>query len=635
MIGRYQELHTRSLNDPEGFWGDTAEDITWIKRWDSVLDGSNPPFYRWFKGGVLNTCYNAVDRHVEAGRGEQNALIYDSPVTDTVQTITYRELRDQVARFAGVLRGLGVDKGDRVIVYMPIIPQAAVAMLACARLGAVHSVVFGGFAPQELATRINDAKPKLIVSASCGIEGSRIVKYKPMLDAAIEQATHKPDHCVVFQRPQEAAGLIEGRDVDWAVAMETAEPTEYVPVEATDPLYILYTSGTTGQPKGVTRDNGGHAVALKWTMSNMYDIKPGEVFWAASDVGWVVGHSYIVYAPLLHGATTILFEGKPVGTPDAGTFWRVIAQHKVSALFTAPTAFRAIKREDPNAEFMKKYDLSSLRALFLAGERSDPDTLHWAEDNLNVPVIDHWWQTETGWCIAGNPLGIELFPVKYGSATKALPGWDVRCVDVSNQEVKRGAIGAIVIKLPLPPGALLTLWNADERFVKSYLTDYPGYYQTGDAGFVDDDGYVYIMARTDDIINVAGHRLSTGAMEDVLSAHKDVAECAVIGVADTLKGQVPLGFLVLKNGVTRSHDEIVKDVVKMVRDEIGPVAAFKQAIVVDRLPKTRSGKILRGTMQKIADSEPYKMPATIDDPAILSEISDKLQTLGYAKRGML
>jgi propionyl-CoA synthetase len=635
MIGRYQELHTRSLNDPEGFWGETAEDITWIKRWDSVLDGSNPPFYRWFKGGVLNTCYNAVDRHVEAGRGEQNALIYDSPVTDTVQTITYRELRDQVARFAGVLRGLGVDKGDRVIVYMPIIPQAAVAMLACARLGAVHSVVFGGFAPQELATRINDAKPKLIVSASCGIEGSRIVKYKPMLDAAIEQATHKPDHCVVFQRPQEAAGLIEGRDVDWAVAMETAEPTEYVPVEATDPLYILYTSGTTGQPKGVTRDNGGHAVALKWTMANMYDIKPGEVFWAASDVGWVVGHSYIVYAPLLHGATTILFEGKPVGTPDAGTFWRVIAQHKVSALFTAPTAFRAIKREDPNAEFMKKYDLSSLRALFLAGERSDPDTLHWAEDNLNVPVIDHWWQTETGWCIAGNPLGIELFPVKYGSATKALPGWDVRCVDVSNQEVKRGAIGAIVIKLPLPPGALLTLWNADERFVKSYMTDYPGYYQTGDAGFVDDDGYVYIMARTDDIINVAGHRLSTGAMEDVLSAHKDVAECAVIGVADTLKGQVPLGFLVLKNGVTRSHDEIVKDVVKMVRDEIGPVAAFKQAIVVDRLPKTRSGKILRGTMQKIADSEPYKMPATIDDPAILSEISDKLQTLGYAKRGML
>jgi propionyl-CoA synthetase len=635
MIGRYQELHTRSLNDPEGFWGDTAEDITWIKRWDSVLDGSNPPFYRWFKGGVLNTCYNAVDRHVEAGRGEQNALIYDSPVTDTVQTITYRELRDQVARFAGVLRGLGVDKGDRVIVYMPIIPQAAVAMLACARLGAVHSVVFGGFAPHELATRINDAKPKLIVSASCGIEGSRIVKYKPMLDAAIEQATHKPDHCVVFQRPQEAAGLIEGRDIDWAVAMETAEPTEYVPVEATDPLYILYTSGTTGQPKGVTRDNGGHAVALKWTMANMYDIKPGEVFWAASDVGWVVGHSYIVYAPLLHGATTILFEGKPVGTPDAGTFWRVIAQHKVSALFTAPTAFRAIKREDPNAEFMKKYDLSSLRALFLAGERSDPDTLHWAEDNLNVPVIDHWWQTETGWCIAGNPLGIELFPVKYGSATKALPGWDVRCVDVSNQEVKRGDIGAIVIKLPLPPGALLTLWNADERFVKSYLTDYPGYYQTGDAGFVDDDGYVYIMARTDDIINVAGHRLSTGAMEDVLSAHKDVAECAVIGVADTLKGQVPLGFLVLKNGVTRSHDEIVKDVVKMVRDEIGPVAAFKQAIVVDRLPKTRSGKILRGTMQKIADSEPYKMPATIDDPAILSEISDKLQTLGYAKRGML
>jgi propionyl-CoA synthetase len=635
MTGRYQELYTRSLNDPEGFWGEAAEDITWIKRWDSVLDGSNPPFYRWFKGGVLNTCYNAVDRHVEAGRGEQNALIYNSPVTDTVQSITYSELRDQVARFAGVLRGLGVEKGDRVIVYMPMIPQAAIAMLACARLGAVHSVVFGGFAPHELATRINDAKPKAIVSASCGIEGSRVIKYKPMLDAAIEQSTHKPDHCVVFQRPQETASLIEPRDVDWASAAATAVPTECVPVEATDPLYILYTSGTTGQPKGVTRDNGGHAVALKWTMSNMYDIKPGEVFWAASDVGWVVGHSYIVYAPLLHGATTVLFEGKPVGTPDAGTFWRVIAQHKVSALFTAPTAFRAIKREDPNAEFMRKYDLSSLRALFLAGERSDPDTLHWAEDNLNVPVIDHWWQTETGWCISGNPLGIELFPVKYGSATKALPGWDVRCVDISNQEVKRGDIGAIVIKLPLPPGALTTLWNADERFLKSYMTDYPGYYQTGDAGFIDDNGYVYIMARTDDIINVAGHRLSTGAMEEVLSNHKDVAECAVIGVADQLKGQVPLGFLVLKNGVTRSHDDIVKDVVKMVRDEIGPVAAFKMAIVVDRLPKTRSGKILRGTMQKIADSEQYKMPATIDDPAILGEISDALQTIGYAKPGMI
>jgi propionyl-CoA synthetase len=619
MTGRYQELHSRSLTDPEGFWGEAAEDITWIKRWDSVLDGSNPPFYRWFKGGVLNTCYNAVDRHVEAGRGEQNALIYDSPVTGTVQAITYGELRDQVARFAGVLRGLGVEKGDRVIVYMPMIPQAAMAMLACARLGAVHSVVFGGFAPHELATRINNAKPKVIVSASCGIEGRRVIKYKPMLDAAIEQSVHKPDHCVVFQRPQETASLIEPRDLAWA----TAEPAECVPVEATDPLYILYTSGTTGQPKGIIRDNGGHAVALKWTMSNMYDIKPGEVFWAASDVGWVVGHSYIVYAPLLHGATTVLFEGKPVGTPDAGTFWRTIARHKVSALFTAPTAFRAIKGQDPHAEFMKKCDLSSLRALFLAGERSDPDTLHWAEANLKVPVIDHWWQTETGWCIAGNPLGIERLPVKYGSATKALPGWHVRCVDVSNQEVKRGDIGAIVIKLPLPPGALTTLWNADDRFVKSYMTDYPGYYQTGDAGFIDDDGYVYIMARTDDIINVAGHRLSTGAMEDVLSAHKDVAECAVIGVADQLKGQVPLGLLVLKNGVTRSPDDI------------GPVAAFKLAIVVDRLPKTRSGKILRGTMRKIADSEPYKMPATIDDPAVLSEISDALQTIGYAKPGMI
>ncbi|WP_158046533.1 propionyl-CoA synthetase [Skermanella pratensis] len=635
MTGRYAELHTRSITDPAGFWGDAARDIDWIKPWDSVLDSSNPPFYRWFNGGELNTCHNAVDRHVAAGRGEQAAIIYDSPVTDTVQTITYAELQDLTARFAGVLRGLGVAKGDRVILYMPMIPQAVVAMLGCARLGAIHSVVFGGFAPHELATRINDAKPKAIVTASCGIEGKKVLAYKPMLDAAIDQSDHKPDHVVVFQRPQATAELKAPRDVDWAEAAAVAEPAECVPVAATDPLYILYTSGTTGQPKGVVRDNGGHAVALKWTMSNMYDIKPGEVFWAASDVGWVVGHSYICYAPLLHGCTTVVFEGKPVGTPDAGTFWRVIQQHKVTALFTAPTAFRAIKREDPNAELIGKYDLSSLRTLFLAGERSDPDTLHWAEDNLKVPVIDHWWQTETGWCIAGNPMGIERFKIKYGSATKPLPGWDVRCLDVSNNEVKRGDIGAISVKLPLPPGTLMTLWNADQRFVKSYMTDYPGYYQTGDAGFIDDDGYVYIMARTDDIINVAGHRLSTGGMEEVLASHKDVAECAVIGVADELKGQVPLGFIVLKNGVDRPHADIVKEVVQLVRDEIGPVAAFKLAIVVDRLPKTRSGKILRGTMQKIADSESYKMPATIDDPLILSEIAEALQGIGYAKAGMV
>jgi Acyl-coenzyme A synthetases/AMP-(fatty) acid ligases len=627
----YNQMHARSLSDPEGFWGEAAEDITWIKRWDKVLDDSNAPFYRWFTGGVLNTCYNAVDRHVEAGRGAQAAIIYDSPVTQTVQTITYAELQDQVARFAGALRAQGVEKGDRVILYMPMIPQSVVAMLGCARLGAVHSVVFGGFAPHELATRINDAKPKVIVSASCGIEPNRIVKYKPMLDAAIEQAEHKPQAVILYQRAQETASMVEGRDVDWAEAVAKADPAECVPVAATDPLYILYTSGTTGQPKGVVRDNGGHAVALKWTMKNIYNVQPGEVYWAASDVGWVVGHSYIVYAPLLSGCTTVVFEGKPVGTPDAGTFWRVIEQHKIGTLFTAPTAFRAIKREDPNAELLKKYDLSHFRALFLAGERSDPDTLHWAEDNLNVPVIDHWWQTETGWAISGNPLGVHLFPIKYGSATRPMPGWNVQILNAENKEVPRGDIGAICVKLPLPPGTLPTLWNADERYKKSYLSDYPGYYQTGDAGFIDDDGYVYIMARTDDIINVAGHRLSTGAMEEVLSSHKDVAECAVIGVADDLKGQVPLGFLCLKAGVTRPHEDIVKEVVQLVREQIGPVADFKRAVVVDRLPKTRSGKILRGTMQKIADDQDYKTPATIDDPGILPEIADALKSLGYAK----
>jgi len=631
MTNPFDPIFQRSVTDPEGFWGEAAQEISWYKTWDKVLDDSKPPFYRWFRGGLLNTSYNAVDRHVEAGRGEQAAIIYDSPVTQTVQTITYRQLQDQVARAAGALRQLGVEKGDRVIIYLPMIPQAPIAMLACARLGAIHSVVFGGFAPAELATRINDAKPKVIVSASCGIEGAKVLPYKPMLDAAIELSAHKPDATLIFQRPQVTAELQAGRDHDWVEALAAAEPAEPVPVEATDPLYILYTSGTTGQPKGIVRDNGGHAVALKWTMKNIYNAQPGEVYWAASDVGWVVGHSYIVYAPLLHGATTLLYEGKPVGTPDAGAFWRVISQHKVGTLFTAPTAFRAIKRDDPNGEFIKKYDLSSLRALFLAGERSDPDTLHWAEDRLKLPVIDHWWQTETGWAISGNPLGIHLFPIKYGSATRAMPGWDVRVLSPENLEVPRGDIGAIVVKLPLPPGSLPTLWHAEDRFVKSYLTEYPGYYQTGDAGFIDDDGYISIMARTDDIINVAGHRLSTGAMEEVLSGHQDVAECAVIGVADQLKGQIPLGFVVLKAGVRRSHDDIVKELVAKVRAEIGPVADFKKALVVDRLPKTRSGKVLRGTMQKIADSVDYKVPATIDDPGILPEIAEALQTLGYAK----
>ncbi|CAK0764827.1 propionyl-CoA synthetase [uncultured Gammaproteobacteria bacterium] len=630
MSNLYDQMHARSLSDPDGFWGEAAEDIVWTKKWDTVLDRSNPPFYRWFAGGELNTCYNALDRHVEGGRADQLALIYDSPVTSLASTYTYRQLRDAVARFAGALRARGVVKGDRVIIYMPMIPQALISMLACARLGAVHSVVFGGFAPQELATRITDASPKAIVSASCGVEGKRVIAYKPMLDQAIELSPHKPAAVIIFQRPQETATLIAGRDWDWNEAEAGVEPAECVPVAATDPLYILYTSGTTGQPKGIVRDNGGHAVALKWSMRYMYNVAPGEVFWAASDVGWVVGHSYICYGPLLQGCTTVVYEGKPVGTPDAGAFWRMISQYKIQTLFTAPTAFRAIKRDDPNAEFLKKYDMSNFRALFLAGERSDPDTLQWAERILGTPVIDHWWQTETGWAISGNPLGIHKFPIKYGSATKPLPGWDIRVLNAEQDEVARGDIGAICAKLPLPPGTFPTLWNAEDRYLKAYMAEYPGYYQTGDAGFVDEDGYVSIMARTDDIINVAGHRLSTGGMEEVLSSHQDVAECAVIGVADQLKGQLPLGFLVLKNGVTKSDAEIVAEVVKMVRDKIGAVADFKRAVVVDRLPKTRSGKILRGTMQKIADSTPYKVPPTIDDPGILPEIATALKSLGYA-----
>ena len=628
-MSRFDEVQARSLSDPEGFWGEAAQGLHWDKPWDRVLDDSNPPLYRWFPGGVLNTCYNALDRHADGGRGEQAALIYDSPVTDTIRSYSYRELRDLVARFAGAMAARGVGKGDRVIVYMPMIPEAAIAMLACARLGAIHSVVFGGFAASELATRIDDAKPKMIVSASCGIEPGRVVAYKPLLDKAIELAGHKVEACIVKQRPMARAEMTAGRDHDWEEAAAAAEPHDCVPLLATDPLYILYTSGTTGQPKGIVRDNGGHAVALHWSMKNIYDVEPGEAYWAASDVGWVVGHSYIVYAPLLHGNTSIMYEGKPVGTPDPGAFWRVISQHGVSTMFTAPTAFRAIRQQDPEGAFIGNYDLSKFRTLFLAGERCDPDTLHWAEEKLQVPVIDHWWQTETGWAIAANCLGIERLPVKAGSPTRAAPGWNVQVLDNEGRPVGPGAIGAIVVKLPMPPSSLPTLWQAEDRFRQAYLTEYPGYYQTGDAGYIDEDGYVFVMSRTDDIINVAGHRLSTGAMEEVLAAHPDVAECAVVGVHDTLKGQLPVGFLVLKAGAEREDAEIVKEVVQMVRDQIGPVAAFKLATVVKRLPKTRSGKILRGTMRQIADGEDYKVPATIDDPAILEEITDSLRGIGY------
>jgi len=623
------EMRRRSLEDPNGFWGEVAEGIDWIARWDKVLDDSNPPFYKWFSGGQLNTCYNALDRHVK-DRGNQAALIYDSAVTHTRRTYTFRQLRDEVARFAGALAAQGVSKGDRVLIYMPMIPEAVISMLATARLGAVHSVVFGGFAPQELATRIEDAEPVMIVSASCGIEGTRVIEYKPLLDQAIELSKHKPGKCIIRQRESCECELIEGRDMSWQDAAAAAKPHDCVPVMATDPLYILYTSGTTGVPKGVVRDNGGHAVALQWSMRNVYGVQPGEVYWAASDVGWVVGHSYIVYGPLLNGNTTILYEGKPVGTPDAGAFWRVIADHGVSCMFTAPTAFRAIKKEDPTASLLTDYDLSTLKSLFLAGERSDPDTLKWAESNLGVPVIDHWWQTETGWAICANCLGIEHLPVKHGSPTVAVPGWDVQVVDESCHEVPRGTTGALVVKLPLPPGSLPTLWHDDDRFVSSYMTEFPGYYKTADAGYIDEDGYVYVMSRTDDIINVAGHRLSTGGMEEVIAAHSDVAECAVMGVADELKGEIPLGLLVLNAGVDRPHHDIVSEVIQMIRTEIGPVAAFKTAIVVQRLPKTRSGKILRGTMKKIADRTEWKMPATIDDPVILDEITERLQAIGYA-----
>ena len=628
---RFDETYRRSLEEPEAFWAEAAAAIDWDEPWQRVLDDSRAPFYRWFSGGRMNTCHNALDRHVEGGRADQPALIYDSPVTDTVATFTYRELRDAVARFAGALAAHGVERGDRVIIYMPMVPEAVIAMLACARIGAIHSVVFGGFAAHELATRIEDAKPKVIVSASCGIEPGRLVAYKPLLDEAISMVESKPDRSIVLQRPMLEAELDPGRDITWDEAVAGAEPVPCVPLDATDPLYIIYTSGTTGQPKGIVRDNAGHAVALAWTMKNIYDVDPGEMYWAASDIGWTVGHSYTVYGPLLHGCTTVLYEGKPVGTPDAGAFWRVIEQHGVGTLFTAPTAFRAIRQQDPDGEHIGRYDLSRFRALFLAGERCDPATLEWAEERLGVPVIDHYWQTETGWPVVANCIGIEPQPVVAGSPTRPVPGWDVRVKDEGGNELEPGEIGALVVKLPLPPGSSPTLWNADDRFHETYLAPFPGYYATADAGYIDENGYVFVMARTDDIINTAGHRLSTGAMEEVLAAHPDVAECAVIGVADELKGQVPLGLIVLKAGVERDHDEICQEVVQLVRDRIGPVAAFKKATVVTRLPKTRSGKILRGTMRRIADGEEYTTPATIDDPTILDEISDGLNQIGYGR----
>ncbi len=629
---RYHEVYARAMRDPEGFWGEAGQAIDWYEPAKKVFDKDAGVYGRWFTGAVCNTCYNAIDRHVERGRGEQAAIIYDSPVTSTKRAISYAELQREVAALAAVLADFGVTKGDRVIIYMPMVPQALFAMYACARLGAIHSVVFGGFAAKELATRIDDARPKLILSASCGIEVNRIIPSKPLLDAAIDLAKVKPEACLILQRPQCEAPLIAGRDHDWGSLRDAAraagKAAPCVPVLATDPLYILYTSGTTGIPKGVVRDNGGHMVALAWSMKYLYGVEPGEVYWAASDIGWVVGHSYIVYAPLFHGCTTILYEGKPVGTPDPGAFWRVISEHKCAAMFTAPTAFRAIKKEDPQGKFFAPYDLSNFRTLFLAGERADPDTIMWAENLLKRPVIDHWWQTETGWAIAGNPVGLGQLPVKHGSPTVAMPGYDVRIVDEQCKEVPSGKMGSIVVKLPLPPSCLPTLWQQDDRFRESYLAEFPGHYKTADAGYRDADGYLFIMGRTDDIINVAGHRLSTGGMEEVLSGHKDVAECAVIGIADALKGEVPCGFIVLKAGVNREHAEIEREIVALVREKIGPVAAFKLAITVPRLPKTRSGKILRGTMKKIADGEQWSMPATIEDPKVLEEVGEALKEKG-------
>jgi len=624
MATKYQEIYRRSIKDAKGFWSDVANDVFWYKKPKKILNTDNPPFYKWFQDGTTNTCYNAVDLHVKNGNGEKIAIIYDSPITNSQKKITYAELKDQVSIFAGALTSQGIKKGDRVIIYMPMIPEAAIAMLGCARIGAVHSVVFGGFAANELASRIDDSKAKIILSASCGYEPGKTIEYKPLLKKAIELAKHKPEKCIIYQRKDFKVDL-EKNELDWNDAVKDAKPVECVEMNANDYAYILYTSGTTGVPKGIVRDIGGHIVALKWTMKNIYNINPDDVWWSASDIGWIVGHSYIVYAPLFHGCTTVLFEGKPVGTPDAGVFWRIISEHKVKSLFTAPTAFRAIKKEDPNGNFFKKYDLSSFETLFLAGERADPDTLKWAEGLLKVPVIDHWWQTETSWAISANCAGIGLEKTKYGSACKPVPGYDVKILKSDGKEAKPNEMGDVVVKLPLPPGTYPTLWGADQRYKETYMSNYPGYYQTYDAGHIDEDGYVWIMSRTDDIINVAGHRLSTGAMEEVLAEHKDVAECAVLGIADKLKGQLPIGLLTLKAGVTKKHEDISKECVQMIREKVGPVAAFKTAIVIKRLPKTRSGKILRGTVRKIADNEPYKMPATIDDPAILDEIKADLK----------
>ena len=619
-MGRYAEEFRRSVTDPDSFWGEAARAIDWYREPSVILDASTPPFYHWFSDGELNTCFNALDRHVRDGRGDQAALIYDSPVTGTARQYTYRELLDQVARMAGVLRDIGVTKGDRVVIYMPMIPEAAISMLACARIGAIHSVVFGGFAAPELAARINDAAPKAVLSASCGIEGTRVIEYKPMLDQAIELADSKPERCVILQRPQATAPLSSGRDLDWAEAIAAASPADCVPVQATDPLYILYTSGTTAKPKGVVRDNGGHAVALRWTMDNLYDIRPGEVFWAASDVGWVVGHSYIVYAPLLAGCTTILYEGKPVGTPDAGAFWRVISEYGVKALFTAPTAFRVIKKEDPDGELSRKYDLSRMKYLFLAGERLDPETYRWAKELLGIPVIDHWWQTETGWAIAGDPMGLEALPTKPGSPTVPMPGYDVHVYDADGQEVGPGVTGEIVMRLPLPPGCLPTLWHDDDRYIDSYLSRHEGAYVTGDGGYQDEDGYLYVMGRIDDVINVAGHRLSTGEMEEVLASHPAVAECAVIGVHDPVKGEVPRGFVTLKAGIGTDPAVLQAELVALIRERIGPVAALRRVDIVEALPKTRSGKILRKTMRGIANGQDEAIPSTIDSMAALDAL---------------
>ncbi|MDX6646349.1 MAG: propionyl-CoA synthetase [Miltoncostaeaceae bacterium] len=627
-VGAYEDAYRRWQDDPEGFWRALAAEIEWIREPDAVLDDSDAPIYRWFPGGQLNTCFNALDRHVRDGRAEQTALVYDSPVTDQVRTFSYRELLDETARVAGALAREGVGKGDRVVIYMPMVPEAAMAMLACARLGAIHSVVFGGFAANELASRIDDCRPKVVISASCGIEPTRIVEYKPLLDRALELVEGPQPRCIILQRPQLEASMVAGRDLGWDEALDGAEPADCVPVEATDPLYILYTSGTTGVPKGIVRDNGGHAVALEYSMGAIYGADPGDVYWAASDIGWVVGHSYIVYGPLIHGCTSVLYEGKPVGTPDAGAFWRVCADHGVDVMFTAPTAIRAIKRVDPQGREMARYDLSRLRTLFLAGERCDPDTLHWAERSLGRPVIDHWWQTETGWPMAANCMGLEQLPIKPGSPTRAVPGYDLRVLDEEGEEMAAGEIGAICVTLPLPPGCSPTLWGSDERWIEAYLSRYPGYYMTADAGYVDEDGYLFVMSRIDDVINTAGHRLSTGAMEEVLSGHQDVAECAVVGVADSYKGQVPVGFVVLKAGVEREPEDVVGELVARVREQIGPVASFKDARVVRALPKTRSGKVLRGTIRRMADGEEWRMPATIEDPAVLEDFRRLLAEMG-------